>query len=420
MKRIILLELCFLFLATTFQSDRMTGWVQQTIPRPDLAVKDLQFLDSLNGFAILLHATPDTAFVIKTIDGGLNWSITKFENTYVTAISFTDINTGYISARQSPNGVILKTTNSGENWFTVSNIPNASILRDIFFINNDTGWVCSRDLTAGGLWRTTNGGQSWQLQLDYNYTPTKIFFINSSTGWVIGNSGVNLYKTTNSGLNWNLQFHYSNPTNDVYFINKDTGYVTGGSGNGLMRSTDGGNNWNVCNNLPIYPGARVFFINNNRGWVGNGFNKILVTTDGFNWGYQYSPSYSSYNVSFVDTLIGWAGYSGLVHTTDGGGPIVNINQTGTEVPKDFVLEQNYPNPFNQSSIINYQLSKAGIISIKIYDISGKEISTLINEQKNAGKYSVTFAGSKLTSGIYFYVLIADDKIIDTKKAILIK
>lgn len=69
MKRIILLELCLLFLATTFQGDRPTGWVQQTIPRPDLAVRDLQFLDALTGFTISAKSPSDTSFIFKTTKG---------------------------------------------------------------------------------------------------------------------------------------------------------------------------------------------------------------------------------------------------------------------------------------------------------------------------------------------------------------
>lgn len=428
MKRIILLELCFLFLATTFQGDRLTGWVQQTIPRQDLPVVDLQFLDSLNGYFISTKPAVDTAFVFRTTDGGNNWITTYFESLYLDCMDFVNMNTGFCGGATTGSGILKKTTNGGNNWFTVSSIPFI-LIKDVEFINQDTGWICHSSGANGGLWRTVNGGLNWQMQMNDSYSPSKVFFVNSNTGWVIGNSGVNLYKSTNCGVNWNLKFHYSNTTEDVYFINQDTGYVTGGNGNGgLMRSTDGGNNWNFCNNLPIYQGARIFFATKNRGWVGNSFNKILVTNDGFNWGYQYSPGYSSYNVSFIDTLKGWAGYSGLVHTVDGGGPIVNVNQTVTEVPKDFVLEQNYPNPFNAISKIKYKISRSASadgssinsVQIKVFDISGKEVAILVNERKGPGEYCVNFDGNNLASGIYFYALFADGKRIETKKAILIK
>jgi hypothetical protein len=85
-------------------------------------------------------------------------------------------------------------------------------------------------------------------------------------------------------------------------------------------------------------------------------------------------------------------------------PTSVAESTGGDLPKSFALEQNYPNPFNPTTTINYQIPTAGIVSLKVYDILGKEISTLINEEKPAGNYNVAFDGSKLASGIYFYRL----------------
>lgn len=87
---------------------------------------------------------------------------------------------------------------------------------------------------------------------------------------------------------------------------------------------------------------------------------------------------------------------------------------------NFKLYQNYPNPFNSSTIINYSLRVNSIITLKIYNISGKEKRTLINERKLQGNYTIKFDGSGLSSGIYFYSLFSDNKLIDTKKLILIK
>lgn len=87
--------------------------------------------------------------------------------------------------------------------------------------------------------------------------------------------------------------------------------------------------------------------------------------------------------------------------------------------KDYNLYQNYPNPFNPSTKINFGIPKSGLVSIKVYDINGKLIGVLLNEYKNAGSYSVSFNGSNLSSGIYFYTLSSTD-FIQTKKMILIK
>ena len=86
---------------------------------------------------------------------------------------------------------------------------------------------------------------------------------------------------------------------------------------------------------------------------------------------------------------------------------------------EFKLSQNYPNPFNPSTIISYQLPKAGNVTLKVYDVLGKEVATLVDEYRNAGSYEVELNAEHLTSGVYFYQLKAGD-FVETKKMILIK
>jgi len=95
--------------------------------------------------------------------------------------------------------------------------------------------------------------------------------------------------------------------------------------------------------------------------------------------------------------------------------IVNNN----EVPKTYSLSQNYPNPFNPVTKINYELPKSGFVTLKIYDILGKEVATLVDETKNAGLYTVEFDGSQFSSGTYFYRLESNG-FVSTKKMMLIK
>ena len=90
-----------------------------------------------------------------------------------------------------------------------------------------------------------------------------------------------------------------------------------------------------------------------------------------------------------------------------------------KVPDKFELQQNFPNPFNPSTLIQYQVPENIFFRLKVYDSLGKEISTIVNEQKNPGNYSFDFNGKELSSGVYFYVLEAGD-FISMKKMILIK
>jgi len=103
---------------------------------------------------------------------------------------------------------------------------------------------------------------------------------------------------------------------------------------------------------------------------------------------------------------------------NGPGP-VGINTASNEIPEGFYLEQNYPNPFNPETIINYELGIKNFINLKIFDAAGKEVAVLVNENQNAGKYSVAFDGSNLASGLYFYELTAGD-FKETKRMILLK
>jgi Secretion system C-terminal sorting domain len=79
-------------------------------------------------------------------------------------------------------------------------------------------------------------------------------------------------------------------------------------------------------------------------------------------------------------------------------------QGRVETPNYFVLSQNYPNPFNPTTVINYQVPVAGHVSVKVYDLLGREVMTLVNERKSAGSYQVLFDAHLLPSGVYFYSL----------------
>jgi len=81
--------------------------------------------------------------------------------------------------------------------------------------------------------------------------------------------------------------------------------------------------------------------------------------------------------------------------------------------------QNYPNPFNPSTKISYQIPTKNLVTLKVYDILGREVATLVNAQQNAGQYVATFDGSRLASGVYFYRIQAGTYI-NTKKLLLLK
>jgi hypothetical protein len=89
------------------------------------------------------------------------------------------------------------------------------------------------------------------------------------------------------------------------------------------------------------------------------------------------------------------------------------------VPDEYLLEQNYPNPFNPSTSIKYQMPENGFVTIKVYDMLGNEVATLVNEIQEAGNHSVEFDAATVSSGIYFYIMQAGN-FTQTKKMTLLK
>ena len=125
--------------------------------------------------------------------------------------------------------------------------------------------------------------------------------------------------------------------------------------------------------------------------------------------------------TFVDSVSGWNGTAvGTVgFDTASNCMVTSIGNLQNELPKCYYLSQNYPNPFNPVTKISYEIPKSGLVTLKVYDILGKEIATLVNEVKNPGSFVVDFNGSSLSSGIYFYRLESNG-FVSTKKMMLIK
>ena len=104
---------------------------------------------------------------------------------------------------------------------------------------------------------------------------------------------------------------------------------------------------------------------------------------------------------------------------DGSYKYSEVISVDVNISLEYTLSQNYPNPFNPATEIKYSLPESGFVTLKVYDMLGREASVLVNEDKTAGNYSVTFDGSSLSSGVYFYQLKAG-QYTDTKKFVLLK
>ena len=134
-------------------------------------------------------------------------------------------------------------------------------------------------------------------------------------------------------------------------------------------------------------------------------------TIGFVEGHGNSNSPKEYN--FVDTdastqLSNPLNYRLKQIDTDGSFEYSETITVELGLPTEYSLKQNYPNPFNPSTIITYQIPKEGFVTLKVYDVLGREVATLVNENKQAGKYSLEFSSKQLSSGTYFYRLTSGE------------
>ena len=355
---------------------------------------------------------------IYSTDGGITWqrsNITgSLDNFY--GISMVNSTTGYVSG----DGTVFKTTTGGTDWFETSSTGINNDLYDVFFLNENTGWTVGQN---GKCFKTTNAGNNW-ISFDWGGGTDDALncsFINANTGWICGENG-KLYKTTDGGATTTSQeinaYHGDIISLDMFSSN--TGWIT--TQIDVRKTTNGGTNWDTVY-LPftdIYP-EDLSFADEMNGMILDGEGNVFKTSDGGDsWeagnlaaypssAYMVSPTeaYFCGNYSYI------FGYKEVISGTE-------LTYTNS-IPKDHYLEQNYPNPFNPSTTIKFGIPRQGLVSLKVYDMSGREVANLINNRKmNAGQVTQRFDGSSLSSGVYFYSLVVDGELIATKKMVLVK
>lgn len=209
--------------------------------------------------------------------------------------------------------------------------------------------------------------------------------------------------TTNLGFNPNFSAQTGGPfhTNPVSLPVELTSFSADVLNNGVRLS------WTTASELNN-SGFEVQRSNNQTNWTALGFVRGAGTT-------TEAQSYS-----FVDASASGKVFYRLKQVDfDGQFEYSNIIEVNAGLPKTFALEQNYPNPFNPSTAIAYQLPAASNVSLKVFDMLGKEVATLVNGRQEAGAYTVNFNANQLSSGIYFYRLQAGN-FVQTRKMMLVK
>ncbi len=346
------------------------------------AVYNIEAADSSNAW---LTTSTSTTFIYKTTNGGANWSqVFSQAGGFIDVIKMQSLASGYAVGDPLTNGgafVLLSTVNSGLTW---TSVPTAPTSMSGEFGQNNSGQVMLPNIwfgsSLGNVYHSSNAGVTWTNSPSPLNT-TGVFalrFNTTTTGLSVGAAAVN--RSTNGG------------TSFATIPSLGTGAITGVSGN--------------ADSVYFYcRGTGLYLTSNN----GNTFSSAFTGPG----------TYNALDLAVSNgCLVGWAvtGSGGITKIT---GTLSGIQPIGGEVPREYSLSQNYPNPFNPTTVFNFALPKASFVAIKIYDVIGREVAVLANENRPAGNYKVTFDASNYPSGVYFYSLQTSD-FTNTKKMVLVK
>jgi photosystem II stability/assembly factor-like uncharacterized protein len=372
--------------------------------------------------------------VIRTTDGGVTWTAVANPTaaTDLYNIFAVDANIALTtwSHGTAAGTFVARTTDAGVSWTNVFNQPGALSFIDAIWMTSATNGIMYGDpgTASGGrwqIWKTVNGGVNWDS------TGLYLPQVGGEAGWnngicVLGTNvwfvtnAAHCYASTNGGTNWVSQTLTSaGAAGGFVWFNSLTSGMCGATGV-LDGTTNGGTTWTAL--APPGTAAIVGITGqDNYWWMVRQGNIIYRTTDnGTTWTTDYTnPGTTIYNnISKARTGTRmWACTStGLISKSDA---LIAVTPISTEVPQTYNLEQNYPNPFNPTTTIRYSIPKASNVTVKIYDMLGHEVMTLVNEFQNAGTYQGRVDASNFASGIYFYTIKAGS-FFDTKKMSLIK
>ena len=402
---------------------------------------------------------------LRSTNTGTTWdSLSTGTTLSMVSMEFIDVNTGYVG---STNGIVKKTTNGGLNW-TDYNVGASITSNGISFPNVNTGFVCA---SSGVIRKTTNAGVNWSLLTTGTAQGLlSIDFFDANTGYAAGNAGT-LIKTTNGGTNWTLQTTgVTDNINSIKFGSVTRGMCALNTGK-ILVTTDGGANWsqqtsNVASNINlrgafIQNGNNLYIVGQN-GSILNSTDQVLpvelasftstvqnnrdvrlnwqTVTETNNSGFEIERTVKAENeqwikigfvtgngttnnqqsYAFEDKNLSAGTYKYRLKQIDYNGNYEYKNLISEVIigkPNSFELSQNYPNPFNPATKIVFSLPFDSKVTLKIFDITGKEIRTLLNDFKSADFYTVDFNASELPSGIYFCKISAQSDSKDFAKTI---
>jgi len=396
-------------------------WVNTPSPT-SLTLTNCYFIDRNTGWA-----AGDSGVIIKTTNGGINWTIQNsgiFNS--IEEIFFLNVNTGWATAWEIfpdtntySGTILLKTTNSGLNWTKSMFRDTNYYMTTIFFKDALNGYMGG---TPATIVYTSDGGENW-LHADIDTTlfillPIfKIAFFNDQVGYACGGfrdlAGIT-WVTTNAGRNWDGEILAPEPFFDISILTQQKAICSGGDlefGSSVARTTNQGVNW-FYDTLGVFGLATGISARTQYEiWMSAGYaQKFLYSNDtGLTWTSFDTPDQEAvFDVFFPDSIYGFAvGSNGAILKYERPS---GINSSYTEIyePSKYKLYQNFPNPFNPETEINYEIMKTYNVILEVYNLLGEKISTIVSEKQKAGEYSYRFSGADIPSGVYCYTLILND------------
>lgn len=374
--------------------------------------------------------------ILRTEDGGLNWTeqtsgITNVlnSNDYVNYINDNgeDIK---LQIAVGENGVILKSVDNGTTW-QIKTSGTTEHLNDVTIYAPNTILVCGNN---GTLLKSADFGETWTaISINTTANLNEIASTGPSlmevriSSVVVGNGGVIFVSTDND--EW-FEIASGTTENLLTAAFMESNVVCAGDNGTILKSVNYGAAWTAATSGITTKIFDIKFVSANV-LVGTSENGIIARSEdlGETWSTIITPAeVDLYAVNFGSESFGISigKESTELYTTDGGATWIAsiVPPSASKNTNDPVnLSQNYPNPFNPSTVISYNVTDNANVSIKVYDMTGREVRTLVNSFQNAGTYSVNFNATNLASGIYFYVLRVNSgsmEITKTMKMILTK
>lgn len=309
---------------------------------------------------------------------------------------------------------IYRSTNNGSDWLFIGNelsewsIRLAIVKENFIFITN----------ANGEIFRSSNLGANWTKINNLNTDQIYTLEVLENQLWAGTSEGV--FISTNNGDNWTSK----GLTEKNISIIKSTGsFIFAGNSNELYRSSNNGINWVELNMLDNFNTVNLLVNGSYLFALGYGDkNIILSTNNGSTWinkSQGFANPLNTINCAIIHNNFIIAGTSAMSVWRRDIYDIIGIEQISGNVPENFVLKQNYPNPFNPVTNIEFSLPIAGNAKLEVYDITGKLVESLLNENLSTGSYNVTWNASNTASGIYFYKLTTK-YFTQTKRMMLIK